>query len=61
MLNPLSKDQREVMGSLLESVKTEKLSSAFDKYLPTVLAEKVIRTSQNKAKLTEGTTVVNRG
>ena len=40
MLNPLSKDQREVMNSLLESVKTDKLRAAFDKYLPTVLSEK---------------------
>jgi len=57
MLNPLSKDQREVMNSLLESVKTEKLREAFDKYLPTVLSEKA-KPSQSKAKLTEGTTVV---
>ncbi len=57
MLNPLSKDQREVMNSLLESVKTEKLREAFDKYLPTVLSEKA-KPSQSKAKLTEGTTVL---
>lgn len=58
MLNPLSKDQREVMNSLLESVKTDKLRDAYDKYLPTVLSEKVNKTSQNKAKLTEGMTVL---
>lgn len=58
MMNPLSKDQREVMGDLLESVKTEKLREAFDKYLPTVLSESVPKTSRNKAKLTEGQTVV---
>lgn len=58
MLSPLSKDQREVMGSLLESVKTEKLREAFNKYLPTVLKESNPKTTQSKAKLTEGTVVV---
>lgn len=58
MLSPLSKNQREVMGSLLESVKTEKLRDAFNKYLPTVLKESNPKTTQTKAKLTEGTVVV---
>lgn len=58
MLSPLSKDQREVMGSLLESVKTEKLREAFNKYLPTVLKESTPKNTQSKAKLTEGTVVV---
>ncbi len=37
LLGPLSGDKREVMSSLLESVQTEKLRTAFDKYLPAVM------------------------
>lgn len=37
LVDPLSKDQREIMTDLLESVQTPKLQSAFDKYLPTVI------------------------
>ena len=37
LLSPLSGDKREVMTELLESVKTEKLDAAFDKYLPSVM------------------------
>lgn len=61
LLSPLNKEQREVMTSLLESVKTEKLRTAYDKYLPTILTEdgkssaNMSNTStKKKAKLTEG-------
>jgi hypothetical protein len=37
LLNPLAGDKREVMKSLLESTQTEKLRTAFDKYLPAVM------------------------
>jgi len=37
MLKPLNKEKAAVMSSLLESVQTDKLQSAFDKYLPAVL------------------------
>jgi hypothetical protein len=37
LLGPLSGDKRSVMGELLESVQTEKLRSAYDKYLPAVM------------------------
>ena len=37
LLGPLSGDKRNVMSSLLESVQTEKLRTAFDKYLPAVM------------------------
>ena len=37
LLGPLTGDKREVMSSLLESVQTEKLRTAFDKYLPAVM------------------------
>jgi hypothetical protein len=37
LLGPLTGDKREVMSELLESVKTDKLHAAFDKYLPAVM------------------------
>jgi hypothetical protein len=37
LLKPLAYKQADVMTSLLESVKTDKLQSAYDKYLPAVL------------------------
>jgi hypothetical protein len=37
LLGPLTGDKRTVMGELLESVQTEKLRGAFDKYLPAVM------------------------
>jgi hypothetical protein len=39
MMAPLSKQQKEIMGALLESTKTADLQSAFNKYLPSVLKE----------------------
>jgi hypothetical protein len=38
LLSPLSKDQREIMSELLESVQTGKLRTSYDKYLPAVLS-----------------------
>ena len=46
LLGPLSKDKRELMGNLLESVATTKLQSAYNKYLPTVLNESTKSTTQ---------------
>ena len=57
LLSPLSKDQREVMNELLESVQTTKLRSAYDKYLPTVIAEGRSTQAKKKAIITEGTEV----
>ena len=37
LLGPLGGDKKEVMKELLESVQTEKLHTAFDKYLPAVM------------------------
>lgn len=37
LLGPLTGDKRTVMSELLESVQTEKLHAAFDKYLPAVM------------------------
>lgn len=39
MMAPLNKQQKEIMGALLESTQTDKLQSAFNKYLPSVLKE----------------------
>jgi hypothetical protein len=51
LIEPLSKDQREIMTDLLESVQTAKLNSAFDKYLPAVIDGK--SPAKQKAKLNE--------
>ena len=37
LLSPLGKDKKEIMSELLESVQTDKLQKAFDKYLPAVM------------------------
>ena len=37
LLAPLNRDQKEIMGELLESVQTAKLHDSFNKYLPTVI------------------------
>ena len=42
MLKPLGKEKSEVMAQLLESVQTTKLQTSFDKYLPHVMADKVV-------------------
>ena len=55
MLAPLGADKRELMRSLLESVQTSKLATAYDKYLPAVMEgekRKVVKTA-----LTESTAV----
>lgn len=39
LMKPLSREKKEIMSDLLESVKTEKLAGAFEKYLPSVISE----------------------
>ena len=51
LLSPLAGDKRSVMNQLLESVSTEKLHLAFEKYLPAVMEGS---TSKKKTALTEG-------
>lgn len=46
LLAPLSGEQREIMGELMESVKTSKLQESFDKYLPAVIAGKAPQKKQ---------------
>ena len=38
LLAPLNSEQREIMGELMESVKTTRLNESFEKYLPAVIA-----------------------
>jgi hypothetical protein len=51
LLGPLAGEKRDVMGNLLESVQTDKLRAAFDKYLPAVMNGS---TAPAKKALTEG-------
>lgn len=51
---PLSKDQREIMMDLLESVQTNRLQSQFDRYLPAVIDG---NTPAKRKALTEGTEI----
>ena len=51
LVSPLGKDQKEIMTDLLESVQTNRLQSAFDKYLPSVIDSK--GPAKQKAVLSE--------
>ena len=51
LVAPLSKDQRDIMTDLLESVQTSRLRSSFDKYLPAVIDGK--SPAKQKAILSE--------
>jgi hypothetical protein len=51
LVAPLGKDQKEIMTDLLESVQTNRLRSAFDKYLPAVIDGNT--PAKQKAALTE--------
>lgn len=56
LLSPLNKDQKEIMTDLLESVQTDKLKGAYQKYLPTVLKEnKQVNENEGKVNLVEST------
>mgnify|MGYP000498027812 CR=1 FL=1 len=52
LMSPLSKEKREVMGELLESVQTDKLHATFDKYISAVMEGNVPQ--MKKVALTEG-------
>ena len=57
LLKPLNKEKASVMVSLLEGVQTDKLQSAYEKYLPAVLNNtKPVETT--KSTLVEGRTEV---
>jgi len=46
LLAPLNKEKQEVMRSLLESVQTNRLKNAFEKYLPAVLEDRSAKASK---------------
>lgn len=57
LMSPLNGDKRAVMQELLESVKTDRLHSAFDKYLPAVMdgaQKKVAKTTLNESTQVTG-------
>lgn len=58
LLKPLNTEKATVMRELLESVQTEKLRTAFDKYLPAVLNNAVAKPAANKQVLAESRSVV---
>jgi hypothetical protein len=43
LLRPLNAEKREVMQNLLESVQTNRLKNAFEKYLPAVLEDRSVK------------------
>ena len=52
LLEPLSKDKKDIMQDLLESVQTDNLKKQYEKYLPTVLNENVKVESKKESKET---------
>jgi hypothetical protein len=57
LLKPLNAEKAAVMSELLESVQTERLQSAFEKYLPAVLNNTPVKKAAAKAVLSEGKVV----
>ena len=55
LLSPLNKEKRDVMRNLLESVQTNRLKNAFEKYLPAVLEDRSVKASK---VITESVTAV---
>ena len=51
MMAPLSKNQRDIMGALLESTRTADLRTAYNKYLPSVLSESNEKRETSKKKV----------
>jgi len=58
LLKTLNKEKAEVMSSLLESVQTERLQAAYDKYLPAVLNNSSVASKAEKSVLAESRTEV---
>jgi len=55
LVSPLSKDKRQVMSELLESVQTVNLRKQFEKYLPAVLNETATPEQSENVVITEHT------
>ena len=59
MLKPLNKDKSAIMRDLLESVQTDKLQTAYEKYLPAVLNNSSVKpVAEKQTVLTESRTTV---
>lgn len=61
LISPLNTEQRQIMGELMESVKTSRLVESFNKYLPAVVAGKAPQKRQPllEAKAITGNKVSN--
>jgi hypothetical protein len=46
LLSPLNREKAEVMRNLLESVQTNRLKNAFEKYLPAVLEDRSVKATK---------------
>lgn len=53
LLKPLSAEKQAVMGQLLESVQTDRLQTAYDKYLPAVLNSGAAKPQAQKQMVAE--------
>lgn len=53
LLSPLNAEQRSIMGELMESVKTSKLTESFEKYLPAVVAGQSLQKRQTLVEAKE--------
>ena len=59
MLKPLNKEKSAIMRDLLESVQTDRLQTAYEKYLPAVLNNSAVKqVAEKQAVLTESRAVV---
>jgi len=61
MMNPLSKQHKDIMNALLESTKTADLQNAFNKYLPSVLNEETKTITKTKKVLSESSKEITGG
>jgi len=61
LLKPLNKEKSAIMQDLLESVQTDKLQSAYEKYLPAVLNNSSVKTPAPQAKVLTESRVVATG
>jgi hypothetical protein len=53
LMKPLNKEKQAVMSQLLETVQTDKLQSAYEKYLPAVLNNSTIQKAEKAHVLVE--------
>jgi hypothetical protein len=61
LLSPLGKKERAIMEELLQTVKTDKLSEGFKKYIPSVLNEDTQTVRKNRSPLKESVRTAKTG